>query len=100
VILAGSGSSVNLRLIGLCSPRGEIMLVLQKLFLFSLAGLLFFQTATPSKQEPLIALDNTSFRPFNFGGMTFNIEGSKATSMTFKQGQTVNQMKRTGDVSQ
>src|SRR5689334_7077976 len=27
------------------------MLVLQKLFLFSLAGLLFFQTATPSKQE-------------------------------------------------
>src|SRR5689334_25278702 len=27
------------------------MLVLQKLFLFSLAGLLFFQTSTPSKQE-------------------------------------------------
>ena len=27
------------------------MLVLQKVFLFSLAGLLFFQTATPSKQE-------------------------------------------------
>jgi len=27
------------------------MLVLQKVFLFLLAGLLFFQTATPSKQE-------------------------------------------------
>ena len=52
--------------------------------------------------QPLLALDNTTFRPVNFGGitMTFNVEGGKATSMTFKQGQTVNQMKRTGEVSQ
>jgi ankyrin repeat protein len=52
--------------------------------------------------QPLLALDNTTFRPINFGGitLTFNVEGGKATSMTFKQGETVNQMKRTGDVSQ
>ena len=52
--------------------------------------------------QPLLALDNTTFRPVNFGGitLTFNVEGGKATSMTFKQGTTVNQMKRTGDVSQ
>ena len=52
--------------------------------------------------QPLLALDNSTFRPINFGGitLTFNVEGGKATSMTFKQGQTVNQMKRTGDVSQ
>jgi len=52
--------------------------------------------------QPLLALDNTTFRPVNFGGivLTFNVEGGKATSMTFKQGPTTNQMKRTGDVTQ
>jgi ankyrin repeat protein len=52
--------------------------------------------------QPLLALDNTTFRPVNFGGITliFNVEGGKATSMTFKQGETTNQMKRTGDVTQ
>ena len=52
--------------------------------------------------QPLLALDNTTFRPVNFGGITliFNVEGGKATSMTFKQGETTNQMKRTGDASQ
>lgn len=52
--------------------------------------------------QPLIALDNTTFRPVNFGGitLTFNVEAGKATSMTFKDEQNVNQMKRTGDVSQ
>ena len=52
--------------------------------------------------QPLFAIDNTTFRPVNFGGITliFNSEGGKVTSMTFKQGATVNQMKRTGDASQ
>ena len=51
--------------------------------------------------QPLLALDNTTFRPLNFGGivLTFNVEGGKATSMTFKQGETTNLMKRTADVS-
>lgn len=52
--------------------------------------------------QPLMALDKTTFRPVNFGGITvtFNVEAGKATSITFKDGQTVNQMKRTGDVTQ
>lgn len=52
--------------------------------------------------QPLIALDNTTFRPLNFGGiiLTFNSEGGKVTSMSFKQGTTVTAMKRTGDASQ
>lgn len=52
--------------------------------------------------QPLFAIDATTFRPVNFGGITliFNSEGGKVTSMTFKQGATANQMKRTGDASQ
>lgn len=52
--------------------------------------------------QALFALDNTTFRPVNFSGitLTFNVEAGKVTSMTFKQGATVNQMKRIGDVSQ
>jgi len=52
--------------------------------------------------QPFFALDNTTFRPVNFGGitLTFNVEAGKVTSIAFKQGQTVNQMKRTGDASQ
>jgi ankyrin repeat protein len=45
---------------------------------------------------PLMALDNTTFRPLAFAGITlkFNVEAGKVVSMTFKQGQTTNQMKR------
>jgi len=49
-------------------------------------------------REPilLMALDNTTFRPLAFAGITFkfNVEGGKVVSMTFKQGQTTNVMKR------
>ena len=46
--------------------------------------------------QPLMALNNTTFRPLAFGGLTFtfNVEAGKVVSMTFKQGQTTNQMKR------
>ena len=49
--------------------------------------------------QPLFAIDNTTFRPVNFGGitLTFNSEDGKVTSVTLKQGTTVNQMKRTGE---
>ena len=52
--------------------------------------------------QPLLATDNTTFRPINFGGITlaFNVEGGKVVSMTFKQGQTTNVMKRIGDATQ
>ena len=47
-------------------------------------------------EQPLMPLDKTTFRPLAFGGitLTFNVEGGKVTSMTFKQGKTTNQMKR------
>ena len=46
--------------------------------------------------QPLMALDNTTFRPLAFGNITlaFNVEGDKATSMTFKQGTNTSQLKR------
>ena len=46
--------------------------------------------------QPLMALDKTTFRPIAFAGftMTFNVEGDKVTSMTFKGGPTTNVMKR------
>lgn len=46
--------------------------------------------------QPLLALDNTTFRPVAFAGITlvFNVEGDKATSITFKQGQNTSQLKR------
>jgi len=45
---------------------------------------------------PLMASDKTTFRPIAFGGIsfTFNVEGEKVVSMTFKQGATTNVMKR------
>ena len=48
------------------------------------------------ESQPLMALDNTTFRPVAFGGITlvFNVEGDKATSMTFKQGPNTSQLKR------
>ena len=47
----------------------------------------------------LMALDKTTFRPLAFGGIsfTFNVEGGKVVSMTFKQGATTNLMKRIGE---
>lgn len=46
--------------------------------------------------QPLMPLDKTTFRPVAFGGitLTFVVDGGKVTGMTFKQGQTTNQMKR------
>lgn len=46
--------------------------------------------------QPLMALDNTTFRPIAFGGITliFNVEGGKVTGMAFKQGTNTTQMKR------
>jgi len=46
--------------------------------------------------QPLMALDKTTFRPIAFAGftLTFNVEGGKVTSMTFKGGPTTNVMKR------
>ncbi|HEX6719892.1 MAG TPA: ankyrin repeat domain-containing protein [Pyrinomonadaceae bacterium] len=46
--------------------------------------------------QPLIALDNTTFRPIAFSGFTFifNVEAGKVTSLTFKNPQTTMQMKR------
>lgn len=45
---------------------------------------------------PLMALDQTTFRPIAFAGMTlvFNREGDKVTSVTFKQGPNNGQLKR------
>jgi len=45
---------------------------------------------------PLMALDNTTFRPLAFAGISFkfNVEAGKVVSMTFKQGPTTNVMKR------
>ncbi len=52
--------------------------------------------------QPLLATDNTTFRPVNFGGitLTFNVEAGKVVSMTFKGPQNTNVMKRIGEVSQ
>ncbi len=46
--------------------------------------------------QPLMALDNTTFRPIAFGGLKviFNVEAGKVTGMVLKQGDTTTQMKR------
>lgn len=46
--------------------------------------------------QPLMALDQTTFRPLAFPGITlvFNREGEKVSSITFKQGQNTSQLKR------
>ena len=46
--------------------------------------------------QPLMALDNMTFRPIAFGGitLTFNVEGGKVTGVAFKQGNSTTQMKR------
>ena len=45
---------------------------------------------------PLMALDNTTFRPLSFAGITlkFTLEAGKVVSMTFKNPQNTNVMKR------
>lgn len=45
---------------------------------------------------PLMALDQTTFRPLAFSGITlvFNREAEKVSSITFKQGQNTSQLKR------
>ena len=60
-----------------------------------------FAAGFTREPQPLLPTDNTTFRPLNFGGitLTFNIEGGKVVSMTFK-GQNTNVMKRIGEVSQ
>lgn len=60
-----------------------------------------FAAGFSREPQPLLATDNTNFRPLNFGGitLTFNVEDGKVVSMTFK-GQTTIIMKRLGDVSQ
>ena len=46
--------------------------------------------------QPVIALDNTTFRPAGFNGitLTFNVEAGKVNGATFKQGNNTTQMKR------
>ena len=46
--------------------------------------------------QPLMALDNTTFRPIAFGGitLTFTVDGGKVSGMAFKQGPNTTQMKR------
>lgn len=58
-------------------------------------GKLFVAGFTPQPQ-PLMALDNTTFRPLAFGGinLTFNVEAGKVTGIAFKRGQNTTQMKR------
>jgi len=58
-------------------------------------GKLFIAGFTREPQ-PLMALDKTTFRPIAFSGwtLTFNLEGDKVASMTFKGGPNTNVMKR------
>ena len=56
--------------------------------------------ATPAGQSPfgLSALNQTTFRPTDFDGITitFNVEGGKTTGATLKRGDTATQFKRVG----
>lgn len=49
--------------------------------------------------QPLMALDNTTFRPIAFGGITivFTVEAGKVTSLGLKQGPNTTVLKRVGD---
>jgi ankyrin repeat protein len=59
-----------------------------------------FATGFGRQELALMPLDKTTFRPIAFGGvtLTFNAEGDKVTSLTFKQGSNPNQMKRVEEV--
>ena len=69
---------------------------------FSVKDGKLFVAGFSREPQPLLATDNTTFRPLNFGGVTlsFNVDAGKVVSMTFKQGQTTNVMRRLADVSQ
>lgn len=55
-------------------------------------------SATPAGQGPfgLSAVDQTTFRPTGFDGLTitFNVEGGRVTAFTLKRGETTTQFKR------
>ncbi|HWS56431.1 MAG TPA: ankyrin repeat domain-containing protein [Pyrinomonadaceae bacterium] len=55
-------------------------------------------SATPAGQRPLVlmAVDQTTFRPAAFDGVTFtfNVEGGKVTGAALKQGANTTQLKR------
>ncbi|HSE16814.1 MAG TPA: ankyrin repeat domain-containing protein [Pyrinomonadaceae bacterium] len=66
---------------------------------FSIKDGKFFIAGFTPQPQLLIALDKTAFRPLAFSGitLTFNVEGEKVASMTFKSATTTNVMKRIGD---
>ena len=68
-------------------PAPEISVTLKEGKLFAFLGRDSYQ---------LMALDKATFRPIAFAGVTlvFNSEGDKITSMTLKQGQNTQQLKR------
>ena len=59
-------------------------------------GKLFAQPANNPNPLALMALDKTTFRPVNFGGMviTFTVEGDKTSGFTWKQGANTTVFKR------
>src|ERR1044071_1409270 len=63
------------------------MLVLQKVFLFSLAGLLFFQTATPNKQELNDQLYE-AVRKGDVAGVTAALDRGADVNAKFRYGTT------------
>lgn len=72
-------------------PRPEISVTFKEGKLFAFFGF---------DSQPLMALDQTSFRPLAFGGvtLTFNVEEGKVVGMAFKQGQNTIQLKRIEEV--
>jgi hypothetical protein len=69
-------------------PGPEVTIVVKEGKLFAMGF---------GRQElALMAVDNTTFRPLAFGGvtLTFNVEGGKVVGMAFKQGANATQMKR------
>lgn len=60
--------------------------------------------ATPANQGPraMMAIDKTTFRPVNFGGMviTFTVEGDKTSGFTLKQGANTTVYKRVEETKQ
>ena len=65
-------------------------------FTFIVKEGVLFATGTPRGDLRLMPLDKSTFRPVQFGGVTFtfNVDGGKVTGMTFKQGQETMQLKR------
>jgi hypothetical protein len=65
-------------------------------------GKLFALTANNPNPLALMALDKTTFRPVNFGGMviTFTAEGDKISGFTLKQGANTTVFKRVEDSKQ